>query len=153
LIGKWARYCLPNYKGTTFYGKWAKIKSYKVVRGQEKRNGIHLCLEYNPFFYDYDEYHETCFDLNDLRNTNPDAPIEKTIAFEYNRWKSGNFVRVVNGEGIEVKQLTEFDLVPECKPLVGVVKGMFSQYYINGIYAYMDQFQSKSLRLVILETQ
>jgi len=59
-------------------------------------------------------------------------PIECTIPFDIERFRSGDFVRVETRDGREVTQLTEFHCT--ATPVVGIIKGHngVSWWYENG---------------------
>jgi hypothetical protein len=132
LIGTWVR-CSENvYEAKR--DKWYKVRSLWQDKGLDFVEGFWLRFD--------------CIDLTDPRDTNPDEPIEKTILFDYDRWKSGDYVRVVNGNGNEVTELKELDFGDF--PLVGVVCDVNENWRKSGVY-FASLHSDNSLRLVILE--
>lgn len=73
------------------------------------------------------------------------------IPFDYARWKAGDFVRVENGRGEEVTQLTEFDCINDF-PLIGVCSSKCIPYRKSGAFT-DDPLTKNSLRLVVIQTQ
>jgi hypothetical protein len=154
LIGKWVRYCLSGFESEFFFSKWVKIKSvqfldHDMIEGSIMVNAGHqFTLHENPYLNDYEEYHESCFDLSDPRDTNPDEE-ERIIPFALERWRKGDYVSVQTRDGIEVMQLTEFECF-DSFPLRGVYDGALGSWKKDGAYGLAERDKSRhDLMLVV----
>jgi hypothetical protein len=153
LIGKWVRYCLEGFESEFFFSKWVKIKSVRFLRnetenGVVKPEGLHFRIYGNDCFNESLEYHESCFDLSNPRDTNPDEE-DRVIPFDAVRWRKGDFVRVQMRDGREVMQLTEFECY-DSYPLRGVYDGELGSWKKDGAYGTAERNKSRyDLMLVI----
>lgn len=57
----------------------------------------------------------------------------KKVKFDYDRWKSGDYVKVVTGDGREVLELTELKTIKDY-PLIGSVEGDVTSYAKEGVF-------------------
>jgi hypothetical protein len=154
LIGKWVRYQLEGYEQDSFFSKWGKIESVRfldhdMIDGSiTVKAGLQFTLHENPYFNHYKEYHESCFDLSDPRDTNPDEE-ERVISFDIERWRRGDFIRVQTRDGIEVMQLTGFECC-DSFPLRGVYDGALGSWKKDGAYGLAERNKSRhDLMLVV----
>jgi hypothetical protein len=140
LVGKWVQYYLEGYEQESFFSKWVKIESVRTTKA-----GLQLTLHENPYLNDYEEYHESCFDLSNPRDTNPDEE-ERVIPFALERWRSRDYVSVQTRDGQEVMDLTEFASI---ELLAGVIKGnrFTTNWLINGR---IDLFFDKPIDLMLV---
>jgi hypothetical protein len=153
LINKWVRYCYKGYEYYPFFDKWTQVKSVRflahdIMEGEEVRiSGLQFKLHDNGYFSSLNEYNECCFDLTDIRDTNPDE-VERIIPFDIERWRKGEFVRVQTRDGREVKQLTEFESVEFGERFSGVLNSSLQKWYEHG--AFLDaRIDDRDLMLVV----
>lgn len=143
LVGKWVR-CYADARGLNLpVGKWSYVKGY------DYQGDLIFEIEGSSSKFGWRRPEDT-FDLTDPRDSNPLEPIETIIPFDYDRWKSGDYVRVVNGRGQEVKQLTEFDCTNDF-PMIGVVESKWESFKKSGAY-FINNSSLSSLHLVVLQT-
>ena len=152
LIGKWVRYCLEGFESEFFFSKWVKIKSVRFLsseteNGVVKPEGLHFRIYGNDYFNESPEYHESCFDLSNPRDTNPDEE-ERVIDFDIELWRSRDYVRVQTREGMEVVQLTEFDCT-DSHPLIGIFDDRIQTWKLNGGWKVGGLITSVDLMLVV----
>jgi hypothetical protein len=74
----------------------------------------------------------------------------KLIPFDLERWKAGDFKRVVTKEGKEVSDLTYFGSgTKETYPLVGVLENYVESWAINGGFSTIDRSSPLNLMLEV----